>query len=223
MVGVAEAQMNETAKGAARCATDDRVYARLEKELAAVKNDVAHLSQQISEAVNALSAVAQRQARRGLKNAGQSVVSLMTVAPDRAVTVENATQHPVSPVGEAPAAVMPERHVAPPAFGLGPGSRPTVAWEKSGEMEFLLMQLEGGGIMPDSIFGVLDNEHRGRLPPPPGGHWSEYDTVSENDFKFAAAAKRAIINGGYFLVGSDAIEGWGPPRPGAFGRKFRPS
>ena len=117
--------MNETAKGAARSAADDRVYARLEKDLAALKNDVAHLSQQISEAVNALGAVAQRQARRGLKNAGQSVVSLMTVAPDRAVTVENAAQDPVSSVGEAPAGVIAERDVAPPAFGLGPRSRPS--------------------------------------------------------------------------------------------------
>ena len=90
-------------------------------------------------------------------------------------------------------------------------------------MEFLLMKLEGDSIMPDSIFGVLDNGNRGRLPPPPGGHWSEYSTVSEHDFKFAAAAKRAITKGGYFLVGSDAIEGWGLPRPGALGRKFRPS
>lgn len=90
-------------------------------------------------------------------------------------------------------------------------------------MEFLLMRLEGGSIMPDSIFGVLDNGNRGRLPPPPGGHWSEYSTVSEHDFKFAAAAKLAITKGGYFLVGSDAIEGWGLPRPGALGRKFRPS
>jgi hypothetical protein len=89
-------------------------------------------------------------------------------------------------------------------------------------MQFLLMKLEGGSIMPDSIFGVLDNGNRGRLPPPPSGHWSEYSTVSEQDFKFAAAAKRAITRGGYFLVGSDAIEGWGPPRPGAVGRKFRP-
>ena len=63
--------MNETAKGAAQSAADESVYARLEKDLTAVKNDVAHLSQQISEAVNALGAVAQRQARRGLRNAGQ--------------------------------------------------------------------------------------------------------------------------------------------------------
>jgi hypothetical protein len=209
-------QLNETAKGP-QSAADDSVYARLEKDLTAVKNDVAYLSQQISEAVNALGAVAQRQARRGLRNAGHSVVSLMTLAPDRAVTVESAARDAVSPVGETLAGVIHERAVAPPAFGLGPRSRP------SEEVEFLLMRLEGSSIMPDSIFGVLDNRNRGQLPPPPGGHWSEYSTVSEHDFKFAAAAKRAITQGGYFLVGSDAIEGWGLPRPGALGRKFRPS
>ena len=214
--------MNETEKGP-RSAAADSEYARLEKDLTAVKNDVARLSQQISEAVNALGAVAQRQARRGLKNSGQSVVSLMTVAPNRAVTAETAARDAASPVGETPAGVIHGRHVPPPAFGSGPGSRPISAWERSGEMEFLLMRLEGDGIMPDSIFGVLANGNRGRLPPPPRGHWSEYSTVSEQDFKFAAAAKRAITNGGYFLVGSDAIEGWGPPRPGALGRKFRPS
>ena len=181
-----------------------------------VKNDIAHLSQQISEAVNALGAVAQRQARRGLKNAGQSVVSLMSFAPDRAVTMESSARDAVSLVGKTLAGVIHERDVAPPAFGLGPRSR-------SEKMEFVVMKLEGGSVMPDSIFGVLDNGNRGRLPPPPGGHWSEYSTVSERDFKFAAAAKRAITREGYFLVGSDAIEGWGLPRPGALGRKFRPS
>jgi hypothetical protein len=73
------------------------------------------------------------------------------------------------------------------------------------------------------IFTVLDNEKRGELPPPPDGHWSEYSTVAERDFRFAAAAKLAITKSRYFLVGADAIEGWGLPRPRAIGRKFRPS
>ena len=215
--------MNEKAKDAAQSAADDSVYARLEKDLTAVKNDVAHLSLQISEAVNALGAVAQRQARRGLRNAGQSVVSLITVAPDRAPAVDNAARDAACPVDETLAGVIQERQVGTPALGLGPGSRSTAVWGRSAEMEFLLMKLEGGNIMPDSIFGVLDNGNRGRLPLPPDGHWSEYSTVAEHDFRFAAAAKRAITKSGYFLVGSDAIEGWGAPRPGALGRKFRPS
>ena len=65
--------MNETAKNAAQSEADDKAYARLEKDLTAVKNDIAHLSQQVSEAVNALGAVAQGQARRGLRNARANV------------------------------------------------------------------------------------------------------------------------------------------------------
>ena len=83
--------MNETAKSPPSAAAES-VYARLEMDLTAVKNDVAYLSQQISEAVNALGAVAQSRARRGLRNGGQSVVSLMTVAPDRAVTRKSPAQ-----------------------------------------------------------------------------------------------------------------------------------
>ena len=47
--------MNEKAKDAAQSAADDRDHARLEKDLTAVKNDIAHLSQQISEAVKVTS------------------------------------------------------------------------------------------------------------------------------------------------------------------------
>ena len=64
--------MNETVKDAAQRAVGDKAEA-FEKELKAVKNDIAHLAQQISDAVNALSAVAQNQTRRGLKQARSNV------------------------------------------------------------------------------------------------------------------------------------------------------
>jgi len=54
--------------------------------------------------------------------------------------------------------------------------------------------------MPESIFGVVENENRGALPPP-SGHWADYSTVSERDFRFAAAAKLAITKSGYFRYG----------------------
>jgi hypothetical protein len=62
--------MNETEKGSRSAAAE---CARLEKDLTAVKNDVADLSRQLSQAVNALGAVAQRQARRGLRNAAKAL------------------------------------------------------------------------------------------------------------------------------------------------------
>ena len=96
--GIAEAETNETARGAAQSAADGKVYARLAKDLTAVKSDVAHLSQQISEAVNAIGAVAQGQAHRGLRNARANVVSLMTAGSDRAGAVANAAHHAASSV-----------------------------------------------------------------------------------------------------------------------------
>ena len=75
--------MNEKAKDAAQSAADDRDYGRLEKDLAAIKNDITHLSQPISEAVSDFGAVAQSQARRGLRNARANVDSVMADASDR--------------------------------------------------------------------------------------------------------------------------------------------
>ena len=119
--GIAEAYMNEKAKDAAQSAADERDYARLEKNLTAVKNDIAHLSQQISEAVNALGAVAQGQARRGLRNARANVDSVMSDASDRAGAVADAAQDAASSVGDTLADMIQERPVAALAFALGLG------------------------------------------------------------------------------------------------------
>ena len=122
--------MNVTAKDRAQSAADDRAYTRLEKDLTAVKNDIAHLSQQISEAVNALGAVAQGQARRGLRNARASVDSVMSDASDRAGEVANAAKDAVSSVGDTLADVIQERPVATLAFALGIGFLIGVTWRR---------------------------------------------------------------------------------------------
>ena len=122
--------MNETAKDAAQHAADDKAYARLEKDLTAVKNDIAHLSQQISEAVNALGAVAQGQARRGLRNARANVDSVMSDASDRAGAAVSAAQDAASSVGDTLADVIQERPVATLAFALGLGFLIGVTWRR---------------------------------------------------------------------------------------------
>jgi ElaB/YqjD/DUF883 family membrane-anchored ribosome-binding protein len=122
--------MSETAKDAAQSVADDKAYARLEKDLTAVKNDIAHLSKQISEAVNALGAVAQGQARRGLRNARANVDSVMSDASDRASTVVTAAQDAASSVGDTLADVIQERPVATLAFALGLGFLIGVTWRR---------------------------------------------------------------------------------------------
>jgi ElaB/YqjD/DUF883 family membrane-anchored ribosome-binding protein len=122
--------MNETAKDTAQNLADDKACARFEKDLTAVKNDVAHLSQQISEAVNAIGAVTQGQARRGLKNARASVDSVMSDASDRAGAVANAAQDAASSVGDTLADVIAERPLATLALALGLGFLIGVTWRR---------------------------------------------------------------------------------------------
>jgi hypothetical protein len=83
-------------------------------------------------------------------------------------------------------------------------------------MEFVLMKLVGQSIRPGSIFGILDKDNPGQLPPAPGGYWSDHGAMTEENFPFAAEAKQAIAKSGYFLVGTDAIEriGHAAPRGG---------
>jgi len=54
-----------------------------------------------------------------------------------------------------------------------------------------------------SIFGVLDKSNRGALPTlSPQGYWAEFRYVDESRFKFAADAKKAIAQHGYYLLGA---------------------
>jgi len=122
--------MNETAKNAAQSEADDKAYARLEKDLTAVKNDIADLSQKVSDAVNALGVVAQSQARRGLRNARANVDSLVSDASDRAGAVANAAQDAASSVGDTLADVIEERPVATLAFAFGLGFLVGVTWRR---------------------------------------------------------------------------------------------
>jgi ElaB/YqjD/DUF883 family membrane-anchored ribosome-binding protein len=122
--------MNETAKNAAQSEADDKAYARLEKDLTAVKNDIADLSQKVSDAVNALGVVAQSQARRGLRNARANVDSLVSDASDRAGAVANAAQDAASSVGDTLADVIEERPVATLAFAFGLGLLIGVTWRR---------------------------------------------------------------------------------------------
>src|SRR5271165_4760947 len=122
--------MNETAKNAAQSEADDKAYARLEKDLTAVKNDIADLSQKLSDAVNALGVVAQSQARRGLRNALSDVESLASDASDRAGAVANAAHDAASSVGDTLADVIDERPVATLAFALGLGFLIGVTWRR---------------------------------------------------------------------------------------------
>jgi len=100
-----------------RNTTDKATYERLEKDVTAVKNDIAALTDQITDALNSFAGTATRQARRGYKqaraNAGQAVDdmserggAMMDAAHDAASSIEESledviTQRPLATVGLA--------------------------------------------------------------------------------------------------------------------------
>lgn len=110
--------------------TSDPNFGRLEKDIEAVKNDISHLSQQISDAVSALGDIAQNQTRRGMRRARSNVSALMSDASDRAGVVASAAQDTASSVGEAVADVMEERPLATIAVAMGIGFLIGVTWRR---------------------------------------------------------------------------------------------
>jgi ElaB/YqjD/DUF883 family membrane-anchored ribosome-binding protein len=97
--------------------TDKATYERLEKDVTAVKNDIAALTDQITDALNNFAGTAGNQARRGYKQARASAEqavddmsergsAMMDAAQDAAVSIEETledaiTQRPLATVGLA--------------------------------------------------------------------------------------------------------------------------
>src|SRR5438445_10559053 len=63
--------------------TDKATYERLEKDVAAVKNDIAALTEQITDALNSFAGTPTQQARRGYQHARANVDSAMEEASAR--------------------------------------------------------------------------------------------------------------------------------------------
>jgi len=108
----------------------DEAAARLRQDLTAVKNDIAHLSQQIADAVNALAAVAQNQGRHGLRRARENVNAVVSDASDRAGAVAGAAQDAASSVGTAFTDAIQDRPVAAVAVAMGLGFLLGVSWRR---------------------------------------------------------------------------------------------
>src|SRR5437762_13544628 len=72
--------------------TDKATYERLEKDVTAVKNDIAALTEQITDALNSFAGVARNQARRGYQQARANVDSAMEDASERGSAAMDAAQ-----------------------------------------------------------------------------------------------------------------------------------
>lgn len=122
--------MSDAVEEAGDIAGDGTRYDRLVKDVSSVKNDIASLSQQVADAVNALAAMAQTQAKRGLKNARANVDSVVNDASGRVGAVAGAAQEAASTISDTLEDAIQERPLATVAIALGLGFLIGVTWRR---------------------------------------------------------------------------------------------
>ena len=110
--------------------TDKATYERLEKDVAAVKNDIAALSTQITDALNSFAGTAQKQARRGYKQARANVDSAVDDISDRGSAVMDAAQDAAISIEETLEDVIAQRPLATVGIALGLGFLIGVTWRR---------------------------------------------------------------------------------------------
>jgi ElaB/YqjD/DUF883 family membrane-anchored ribosome-binding protein len=129
MLAFAEANMNNAMENAA-FGEEETLARRLEKDLTAVKKDIAHLSEQVVDAVNALASAAQDQGRRGLRQARANVDGAVSGASDRAGALAGRAQDAAASLADGVTGAIQERPVTAVALAAGIGLILGVAWRR---------------------------------------------------------------------------------------------
>jgi ElaB/YqjD/DUF883 family membrane-anchored ribosome-binding protein len=115
---------------AAPDAANDDAFTRLEKEMAAMKNAIGGLSNQIADAASDIGTVAQEQAKRGLKHARTNVDSMLAGTSNRVSAVANVAQSQAASIGETLEDVIRERPLSTVALAVGLGFFVGVTWRR---------------------------------------------------------------------------------------------
>jgi ElaB/YqjD/DUF883 family membrane-anchored ribosome-binding protein len=117
-------------EAAIRNLTDKATYERLEKDVAAVKNDIAALTEQITDALNSFAGTAQKQARRGYKQARANVDSALDDASERGGAMMDAAQDAAMSIEESLEDVIAQRPLATVGLALGIGFLIGATWRR---------------------------------------------------------------------------------------------
>ena len=111
-------------------ATQERLEERLEKDVAAVKNDISALTDQITDAINSFAGTAQKQARRGYKQARANVDSAVDDMTERGSAMVDAAQDAATSIEETLEDVIIQRPLATMGIVLGLGFLIGVTWRR---------------------------------------------------------------------------------------------
>ena len=110
--------------------TDKATYERLQKDVTAVKNDIAALTDQITDALNSFAGSATRQAKRGYKQARENVDSALDDASERGSAMLGAAQDAAVTIEETLEDVITQRPLATVGLALGLGFLIGVTWRR---------------------------------------------------------------------------------------------
>ena len=110
--------------------TDKATYDRLEKDVTSVKNDIAALTEQITDALNAFATDASKQARRRYKEARANAESTLDDMSERGSAMMGAAQDAASSIEESLEEVITQRPLATVGLALGLGFLIGIAWRR---------------------------------------------------------------------------------------------
>ena len=110
--------------------TDKATYERLEKDVAAVKNDISALTDQITDALNTFAGTAQKQARRGYRNARANVDSAIDEVSERGNAMMEAAGDAAQSIEETLEDVITQRPLATVGLALGLGFLIGATWRR---------------------------------------------------------------------------------------------
>jgi len=110
--------------------TDKATYERLEKDVTAVKNDIAALTDQITDALNSFAGTATKQARRGYKQARANAESAVDDMSERGSAMMDAAHDAASSIEETLEDVITQRPLATVGLALGLGFLIGATWRR---------------------------------------------------------------------------------------------
>ncbi len=112
-------------------ATQQRLEERLEKDVAAVKNDIAALTDQITDAINTFAGSAKKQARRGYKQARANVDAAVDDMSERGGAMMDAAQDAAHSIEETLEDVIVQRPLATVGLAIGLGFLIGATWRRA--------------------------------------------------------------------------------------------
>lgn len=110
--------------------TDKATYERLEKDVTAVKNDIAALADQITDALNSFAGTAGKQARRGYNQARANAESTMDDMSERGGAMMGAAQDAATSIEESLEDIITQRPLATVGLALGIGFLMGAIWRR---------------------------------------------------------------------------------------------